>query len=74
MNHALTVLEMCGWSPLLPLATAALMLFAGRRMAARAIGCDLLRERGRGVFVSLGVFAELIAMPVSERLVVRRRC
>ena len=58
-------------APLLPLATATLMLFAGRRMVARAIGWICCASVGAAFLWSLGVFAELIAMPVSERLVVR---
>jgi NADH-quinone oxidoreductase subunit L len=58
-------------APLLPLATAALMLIAGRRMAARAIGWICCASVAAAFLWSLGVFAELIALPVNERLVIR---
>jgi NADH-quinone oxidoreductase subunit L len=57
-------------APLLPLATAALMLVAGRRMTTRAIGWVSCASVGAAFLWSLGVFAELIALPVSERLLI----
>jgi NADH-quinone oxidoreductase subunit L len=55
--------------PLLPLATAALMLFAGRRMATRAIGWICSASVGVAFLWSFGVFALFVLTPETMRFV-----
>ena len=57
-------------APLFPLATAVLMLVAGRRIANRAIGYLCCGSLLSSFLFSCGAFLELIARPVGGRLVV----
>ncbi len=59
------------WIPVLPLMTAVVMLFAGRRLPNRAANYLCCGSVLLSFLFSVGAFFELLARPMSERLVVR---